>query len=70
MKLAHLIGAKVDEVVLLSNASMAADTVLRNFEWEEEDVLIPCKPFYVPFARILSKYETQSALHTVQFSVQ
>lgn len=30
MELANLIEAKVDEVVLLSNASMAADTVLRN----------------------------------------
>lgn len=50
-KLANLIGAKTDEVVLLSNASMAANTVLRNFEWEEHDILIPCTSVYVPFAK-------------------
>jgi len=50
-KLANLIGAKTDEVVLLSNASMAANTVLRNFEWEVDDVLIPCTSVYVPFAK-------------------
>ena len=41
-KRANLIGAKMDKAVLLSNASMAANTVLRNFKWEEH-VLIPCK---------------------------
>ncbi|KAF8159186.1 lolT-1 [Crassisporium funariophilum] len=34
-KLAALIGAKTDEVVLVPNASMGLNTVLRNFEWNK-----------------------------------
>jgi len=41
-KLARLIGAKTDEVVLVSNASMGVNTVLRNFEWEKGDQIIVC----------------------------
>ncbi|GLB41511.1 putative aminotransferase class-V [Lyophyllum shimeji] len=39
-RLAQLIGADVDEVVLVPNASMGVNTVLRNFEWETGDTLI------------------------------
>ena len=41
-KLASLIGAKTDEVVLVPNASMGINTILRNFEWEKEDQIIVC----------------------------
>jgi len=41
-KVADLIGAKLDEVVLVSNASMGVDTILRNFDWEEGDVIFAC----------------------------
>ncbi|KAF8638760.1 hypothetical protein AX17_001976 [Amanita inopinata Kibby_2008] len=37
--LANLIGAKTDEIVLVPNASMGINTVLRNFEWEKDDTL-------------------------------
>ncbi|KAF8999305.1 pyridoxal phosphate-dependent transferase [Cyathus striatus] len=39
-KVAKLIGAKTDEVVFVSNASTGINTVLRNFEWEEGDVIV------------------------------
>ena len=41
-KLASFIGAKTDEVVLVSNASMGINTILRNFEWEKDDQIIVC----------------------------
>lgn len=41
-KLARLIGAKTDEVVLVSNASMGMNTVLRNFDWEQGDQIVSC----------------------------
>ncbi|KAG6917108.1 hypothetical protein DXG01_003928 [Tephrocybe rancida] len=45
-RLAQLIGADVDEVVLVSNASLGINTVLRNFEWEEGDTLISFNTTY------------------------
>ncbi|EDR07491.1 uncharacterized protein LACBIDRAFT_298401 [Laccaria bicolor S238N-H82] len=56
-KLANLIGAKMDEVVLLNNASMGANTVLRNFEWEKDDVLIP---FSTTYGSVFSTVESIS----------
>ena len=37
---AKFIGAEVDEVVLVPNASHALNIVLRNFEWRDGDVLV------------------------------
>ena len=39
-KLAKLIGAKTDECVLVTNTSIGIATILRNFEWEEGDVIL------------------------------
>ena len=41
-KLASLIGAKTDEVLLVTNASTGINTILRNFEWEKDDQIIVC----------------------------
>ena len=41
-KLASLIGAKTDEVVLVTNASTGINTILRNFEWEKDDQIFVC----------------------------
>ena len=41
-KLAGFIGAKTNEVVLVSNASMGLNTILRNFDWEQEDQIFAC----------------------------
>lgn len=42
-KLANLIGANVNECVLVTNATLAINTILRNFDWEEGDTVIVCK---------------------------
>ena len=41
-QVAELIGAETDEVVFVMNASMGVTTVLRNFEWEEGDIIFAC----------------------------
>lgn len=47
-KLANLIGAKTNECVLVTNASLGMTTVLRNFVWEEGDVIF-CSMDRTPF---------------------
>jgi selenocysteine lyase/cysteine desulfurase len=42
-KIAPVIGAQVDEVVLTNNASLGLNTVLRNLEWTADDVVIVCE---------------------------
>ncbi|KAL1949376.1 hypothetical protein VTO73DRAFT_8257 [Trametes versicolor] len=37
---AKLIGAELDEVVFVPNATHALNTILRNFEWREGDVIV------------------------------
>jgi hercynylcysteine S-oxide lyase len=39
-QVAQLIGAKADECVIVTNTSIGVNTVLRNFEWNEGDVLV------------------------------
>ncbi|KAH9479107.1 Hercynylcysteine sulfoxide lyase [Psilocybe cubensis] len=47
-RVASLIGAKTDEVVFVENASMGINTILRNFEWEEGDMIISCEfPYHM-----------------------
>jgi len=48
-KLSRLIGAKTDEVVLVSNASMGVNTVLRNFNWEQSDEIFACMLYFISF---------------------
>ena len=39
-RVAPLIGAQADEIVFTANASHAINTVLRNFEWHPQDVIV------------------------------
>lgn len=41
-QLAGFIGAKTDEIVLVQNTSVGIATILRNFEWEEGDIIFVC----------------------------
>ncbi|KAF5379469.1 hypothetical protein D9615_006556 [Tricholomella constricta] len=45
-RLAQLIGVDVDEVVLVANASIGLNIVLRNFEWEKGDTIIAFNTTY------------------------
>jgi selenocysteine lyase/cysteine desulfurase len=49
-KLAQLIGANLDECVLVPNASAGVNTILRNFEWKKGDIIVICKRFPIPLA--------------------
>ncbi|PPQ88739.1 hypothetical protein CVT25_008546 [Psilocybe cyanescens] len=50
-KLAFLVGAKKDEVVLVENASVALNFDLQNFEWEEVDIVISFSSTYNAISR-------------------
>ena len=39
-RLARFIGAEADEVVMVPNATLGLNTILRNFIWNPEDVII------------------------------
>lgn len=40
VRIAKMIGAEPEECVFVTNASMGITTILRNFEWHEEDTII------------------------------
>ena len=44
--IAGLIGAHQDECFLVNNATTGVGTVLRNFEWEKDDVIIVCTSLF------------------------
>jgi len=41
-QLAKMVNAQRDEIVLVPNASVAINTILRNFEWEKDDIIVCC----------------------------
>ena len=45
-RLAYMIGANTDEVVLVPNATHGVNTVLRNIEWGPDDFIVEGK-YYV-----------------------
>ena len=53
-RIARLIGAQMDECVMVPNASHGINTVLRNFEWTEGDVLVVCAFFFLVFFTFLT----------------
>jgi selenocysteine lyase/cysteine desulfurase len=38
-----MIGADIDECVLVTNTTTGINVILRNFQWEEGDIMVPCK---------------------------
>jgi hercynylcysteine S-oxide lyase len=39
-RLAHLIGAETEEIVMVNNATHGINTILRNFFWNPDDVIV------------------------------
>ena len=39
-RVAELIGAETDECVLVPNATHGVNTVLRNFDWSQSDIIV------------------------------
>ncbi|KAM5530994.1 hypothetical protein V8D89_015321 [Ganoderma adspersum] len=58
--LAKLIGAEADEVVLAPNATHALNTILRNFEWRDGDVLVGASTTYPAVANTLTYLSDRS----------
>ncbi|KAJ7069041.1 PLP-dependent transferase [Mycena belliarum] len=73
-RIATLIGAKTDECVMVPNASHGISTVLRNIEWQKEDIIVTFNTTYASVAqtaRYLSDvppHPTMSAM-TLEFPV-
>jgi selenocysteine lyase/cysteine desulfurase len=42
-RIAATIGAKTEECVMVPNASHGVSTVLRNIEWQKDDIIVACE---------------------------
>lgn len=40
--LARLVGANLDEIVMVHNATLGINIVLRNLQWSHDDTIIQC----------------------------
>ncbi|KAJ3513808.1 hypothetical protein NLJ89_g2748 [Agrocybe chaxingu] len=70
-RIAKLIGAKTDEVVLVTNASMGLNVVLRNFNWEEGDAIFTFTTTYnaISFAaKSIGDVPPHPTVHTIQLN--
>ncbi|KAF8510937.1 PLP-dependent transferase [Hysterangium stoloniferum] len=61
-RLAHLIGADTDEVVMVQNTTHGINTVLRNLIWSPDDVIVQATTTYGAVERTI-KYITDCAPH-------
>ncbi|KAJ7242575.1 PLP-dependent transferase [Mycena haematopus] len=63
-RIAGLIGAKTEECVLVSNASHGISTVLRNIEWQQDDIIVV---FNTTYGSVLStaRYISDLAPHPI-----
>ncbi|KZT73541.1 PLP-dependent transferase [Daedalea quercina L-15889] len=50
-QVADVVGAELDEIVLVPNATHGINTVLRNFEWKEGDVIVEATTTYYAISR-------------------
>ena len=50
-QVAELIGAKRDEVVLVTNTTHGLNTVLRNIEWREGDIILGGNNYYATVSK-------------------
>jgi len=63
-RIAALIGAKTDECVLVANASYGISTVLRNIEWQKDDIIVAFNITYNSVART-ARYISDTPPHPV-----
>ncbi|TFY59311.1 hypothetical protein EVJ58_g5854 [Rhodofomes roseus] len=52
-RVADVVGAETDEIVLVPNATHGINTVLRNFEWKEGDIIIEATTTYNAVSRTI-----------------
>jgi len=60
-RVADVVDAEVDEIVLVPNATHGINTVLRNFEWKESDVIIEATTTYDAVSRAVRYLSDRSA---------
>ncbi|KIY69533.1 PLP-dependent transferase [Cylindrobasidium torrendii FP15055 ss-10] len=53
-RIAQLVGAHTDEVVFVSNATAAINTVMRNLEWNAEDIIIQTTTTWRSTSRVMN----------------
>lgn len=69
-KIAKLVNAEVDEVVLIPNTTHGINTILHNLEWKEEDYLVAFSTTYGAISRTVqyvSDISPHPKIHTVPF---
>ncbi|KAL0945444.1 hypothetical protein HGRIS_000934 [Hohenbuehelia grisea] len=52
-QVADLVGAHVDECVMVTNASLGLNTILWNFEWERQDIIIAFNTTYSSISKTI-----------------
>ncbi|OCH92527.1 PLP-dependent transferase [Obba rivulosa] len=70
---AELVGAATDEIVLVPNTTHGLNTVLRNFEWREGDVVIGASTTYGAISHTLQYLADRSEqprpeLHSIEYT--
>ncbi|KAF8898199.1 PLP-dependent transferase [Mucidula mucida] len=53
-RIAKLIGAHTDECVFVSNATAAVNTIMRNIEWNSEDIIVQTSTTWLSTSRVLT----------------
>ena len=64
---AKMIGAETDEVVVVHNATLAINIILRDIEWNQGDILVGCMSVQPAFSPIWLISFSQSLRHMVPF---
>ncbi|KIO28353.1 hypothetical protein M407DRAFT_243035 [Tulasnella calospora MUT 4182] len=62
-RVADLIGADTEEVVIMENATHAINTILHNFEWHDGDILVSFSTSYYAIARTLDYFTERGSVH-------
>ncbi|KAL0954146.1 hypothetical protein HGRIS_005283 [Hohenbuehelia grisea] len=70
-QVADIIGAHADECVIVPNASHGINTVLRNFDWESQDIIIAFNTTYGSIAKTIQHLsDTPPHPSIVEFTIQ
>ena len=64
-RVAKLIGAEADECVIVPNATHGVNTVLRNFDWNEGDIIVKSRRFLTPLLQVFFQAHTIEILQTM-----
>lgn len=68
-RIAQFIGAEADECLFVTNTSTGLNTILRNFVWDKEDIIITCE--FISLSPLVASVRTEQHLlqlapHTTQ----